>query len=191
MSPPKLLDFPPEAHEAPELEVMLAGCATDPERKAVREAFHTFSQGDPGAFSIQLAVLLTAHARALKAAPDAFNKAVANTFSEVNDTVVSHRLAVKEAQAALSKDVATLGQQAALAKGDLGQLREELSKCSEALQKIFAGIIDERRAFQAAAQALESISERRIVMGLVSAFAAGVASCGVAVWIWRALCGGF
>ena len=191
MSPPKLIDFPPEAQEAPELEVMLASCATDPERKAVREAFHTFSQGDPGAFSIQLAVLLTAHARALKAAPDAFNKAVANTFSEVNDTVVSHRLAVKEAQAALSKDVATLGQQAALAKGDLGQLREELSKCSEALQKIFAGIIDERRAIQAAAQALESISERRIVMGLVAAFAAGVASCGVAVWIWRALCGGF
>ena len=46
-----------------------------------------------------------------------------------------------------------------LAKGDLGQLREELSKCLEALQKIFAGIVDERRAIQAAAQALESISE--------------------------------
>ena len=170
---------------------MLAGCATDPERKAVREAFHTFSQGDPGAFSIQLAVLLTAHAQALKAAPDALKKAVANTFSEVNDTVASHRLAVKEAQAALSQDVETIGQQVALANGDLGQLREELSKCSEALQKIFACIIDERRAIQAAAQALESISERRIVMGLVAAFAAGVASCGVAVWIWRALCGGF
>jgi len=191
VSPPKLIDFPPEAHEAPELEVMLAGCATEPERKAVREAFHTFSQGDPGAFSIQLAVLLTAHARALRAAPDAFKKAVANMFSEVSDTVASHRLAVKEAQAALSKDVATVGQQAALAQGDLGQLREELSKCSETLQKLFAGVIDERRAVQAAAQALESISERRIVMGLVAAFAAGVASCGVAVWIWRALCGGF
>jgi hypothetical protein len=52
--------------EPPEMEVMLSGCANDAERKAVREAFHVFAQGDPGAFSVTFAVLLQAHASALK-----------------------------------------------------------------------------------------------------------------------------
>ena len=191
MSEPKLIDFPVEEHEPAALEVMLAGCVTDAECKAVREAFYTFAQGDPDAFAVQLAVLLTAHARALKTAPEAFRKAGERVSSEVVEAIASHRLSVKEAAAVLSKEAANVGQQAALAGQDLCQLREELSKCSDAFRNIFAGVIDERRAIQAAAQALESISERRIVMGLVAAFAAGVASCGVAVWIWRALCGGF
>ena len=189
MSPPKLVQFPVEASEPAELEVMLAGCATDAERKAVREAFYTFAQGDPDAFAVQLAVLLTAHARALKTAPEAFRKAGERVSSEVIETIASHRLSVKEAAAVLSKEAANVGQQAALAGQDLCQLREELSKCSDGLRNIFAGVIDERRAIQAAAQSLESISERRILIGLTAAFAAGVVSCAVGVWIWRVLCG--
>ena len=102
---------------------------------------------------------------------------------------LSHRLSVKEAAAVLAKEAANVGQQAALAGQDLGHLREELSKCSEALRTIFPGVIDERRAIQAAVQSLESISERRILIGLTAAFAAGVVSCAVGVWIWRVLCG--
>ena len=90
MNEPKLIDFPVEEHEPAALEVMLAGCATDAERKAVREAFYTFAQGDPGAFAVQLAVLLTAHARALKTAPEAFRKAGERVSSEVVETIASH-----------------------------------------------------------------------------------------------------
>jgi hypothetical protein len=188
VSPPKLIDFPAEAHEAPELEVMLAGCATDAERKAVREAFYTFAQGDPGAFAVQLAVLLMAHARALKTAPEAFRKTGERVSSEVIEAIASHRLSVKEAAAVLSKEAANVGHQAALAGQDLCQLREELSKCSGALRNIFAGIIDGRRAIHAAAESLESISERRILIGLTAAFVVGAASCGLALWIWRLVC---
>jgi hypothetical protein len=70
MSQPNLIELPAKEHEQPELEVMLSGCATEPERKAVREAFHTFAQGDPGAFGVQFSVLLIAHAHALKAASE-------------------------------------------------------------------------------------------------------------------------
>jgi Flp pilus assembly pilin Flp len=188
MSEPKLIDFPAEAHEAAELEVMLAGCATEAERKAVREAFYTFAQGDPGTFGVQFAVLLAAHARALKAAPEALKKAVTGTFGEVNNTVASHRVAVKQAQATLSQEVATVGQQAAVANQDLRQLREELSKCSGTLQDVFAGLVEERKTIQAATGTILSISERRIIFGLLAAFAAGVVSCGAAVWIWTVLC---
>ena len=188
MSEPKLIDFPVEEHEPVALEVMLAGCATNAERKAVREAFYTFAQGDPDAFAVQLAVLLTAHARALKTAPEAFRKAGERVSSEVIETIASHRLSVKEAAAVLSKEAANVGQQAALAGQDLCQLREELSKCSDALRNIFAGVIDERRAIQAAAESLESISEQRILIGLTTAFVVGAASCGLALWIWRLVC---
>ena len=188
MNEPKLIDFPVEEHEAAALGVMLAGCATDAERKAVREAFYTFAQGDPDAFAVQLAVLLTAHARALKTAPEAFRKAGERVSSEVIETIASHRLSVKEAAAVLSKEAANVGQQATLAGQDLCQLREELSKCSDGLRNIFAGVIDERRAIQAAAESLESISERRILIGLAAAFVAGAASCGLALWIWRLVC---
>ena len=112
MSEPKLIDFPVEEHEPAALEVMLAGCVTDAERKAVREAFYTFAQGDPGAFAVQLAVLLTAHARALKTAPEAFRKAGERVSSEVVETIASHRLSVREAAAVLSKEAANVGQQA-------------------------------------------------------------------------------
>jgi hypothetical protein len=108
--------------------------------------------------------------------------------SEVVETIASHRLSVREAAAVLSKEAANVGHQAALAGQDLCQLREELSKCSDALRNIFAGVIDERRAIQAAAQSLESISERRILFGLTTAFIVGAASCGLALWIWRLVC---
>jgi hypothetical protein len=167
---------------------MLRGYATDAERKAVREAFYTFAQGDPGAFGVQFAVLLMAHARALESAPEAFAKVGQRVSAEVTDAIASHRLSVKEAAAVLSKEAANVGQQAALAGQDLCQLRDELSKCSDALRNIFAGVTDERRAIQAAAQASESISERRILIGLTAAFIVGAASCGLALWILRLVC---
>jgi hypothetical protein len=70
MSQPNLIELPTKEHERPELEVMLSGCSSDSERKAVREAFHTFAQGDPGAFGVQFSVLLSAHANALKSASE-------------------------------------------------------------------------------------------------------------------------
>ena len=51
----QLIELPEEPPEKPELEIMLSGCVTDAERKAVRDAFHTFAQGDPGGFSVQFA----------------------------------------------------------------------------------------------------------------------------------------
>jgi len=39
MSEPKLIDFPIEEHEPAALEVMLASCASDAERKAVEARF--------------------------------------------------------------------------------------------------------------------------------------------------------
>jgi hypothetical protein len=44
----KLLEPSNQLPEKPELGILLKGCVTDTERKAVHEAFYTFAQGDPG-----------------------------------------------------------------------------------------------------------------------------------------------
>ena len=73
----KLLELFNQLPEKPELGILLKGCATDAERKAVHEAFYTFAQGDPGGFSVQFAVLLQTHARMLKCAPEQLRRALA------------------------------------------------------------------------------------------------------------------
>jgi hypothetical protein len=48
----KLIGFPQQPPDPPELEYLLHGCADETERNVVRRAFHTFAMGDPGGFSI-------------------------------------------------------------------------------------------------------------------------------------------
>jgi hypothetical protein len=180
-----LLELPLEIHESPELEVMLSGCATEPERKAVREAFNTFAEGDPKGFAAQFNTLLVAHARALKLAPEALKTAVTGPFRQVSDGLVSHRAAMTAVTSALSKDVEAIREQATLVVKDAEDLRGCFGKWSQALEAVLQGVVKEREAIHEATEAILSISERRIVLGLVAAFAAGVASCSIVIWAWR------
>ena len=92
--------------EKPELGILLSGCVTDAERKAVRETFYTFAQGDPGSFSVQFAVLLQAHARALKYAPEQLRKTLATELAQMDEVIVSNRMALSTAASAIAKDAA-------------------------------------------------------------------------------------
>ena len=51
----------------PELSVMLDLYAEEGDRDAIRKAYFGLAHGDPSTFAVQFSVLLTAHARALKA----------------------------------------------------------------------------------------------------------------------------
>src|SRR6516164_4524528 len=50
-----------------ELSVMLDLYSEEADRNAIRKAYFGLAHGDPGTFAVQFAVLLTAHAQALKA----------------------------------------------------------------------------------------------------------------------------
>jgi hypothetical protein len=63
MNGEKLIARPDPPDERPESEFILGGYAPDNGRKAIREAFHTFAQGDPGGFNVQLAVSYSRHTR--------------------------------------------------------------------------------------------------------------------------------
>src|SRR5271165_5638047 len=195
MNGEKLIVFPDPPHERAELEFILSGCTTDDERKAIAQAFHTFAQGDPRSFSVQFAVLLQAHLEALKSAPKRLGQAVATEFSNIGDLLLAHRAFVKEAGSAIAKHAVDWREEVAKLREDIAKLREqivELSDCdNRSRESVLAKIVEERKAIQKAAEEILSISERRILLGLAAAFAAGVVSYPILsaaiALIWRAL----
>ena len=102
----KSLGFAQTSLDSPELEFLLHGCTDDNERNVVRYAFHAFARGDPGGFSIQFAVLLQAHARALKSVPERLRRVVTTELATMSESLAVHRLSIKEAESAIVK---TLG----------------------------------------------------------------------------------
>jgi len=178
MNGEKLVVLPDPPHERPELEFILSGCATDDERKAIVKAFHTFAQGDPGGFSVQFAVILRAHAQALKSAPERLRKAVETEFAKVGDLLLAHKASVKEAGSAIAKHAADWREEVVVLSEDIAKLREQIVELSDSnnrsLENVLAKIVEERKAIQKAAEEILSISERRILLGLAAAFAAGL-----------------
>src|SRR6516165_9163513 len=112
----------------PELGILLSGCVTDAERKAVRETFYMFAQGDPGSFSVQFAVLLQAHAGALKCAPEQLRKTLATETGQVSDVIVSNRMALNTAACAIAKDAAGIHDRVVRLAQFRCELEETISK---------------------------------------------------------------
>lgn len=195
MNGEKLIVFPDPPHERAELEFILSGCTTDDERKAISQAFHTFAQGDPGSFSVQFAVLLHAHSEALKSAPKRLGQAVATEFANIGDLLLAHKTFVKEAGSAIAKHALDCREEVAKLYEDIAKLREqivELSDCdNRSRESVLAKIVEERKAIEKAAEEILSISERRILLGLAAAFAAGLVFKpvlgAIIAWIWRML----
>ena len=195
MNGEKLIVLSDPPHERPELEFILSGCTTDDERKAIVQAFHTFAQGDPGSFSVQFAVLLRAHAAALKSAPERMRKAVGIEFANFGDLLLAHKASVREAGSALAKYAKDLQEEVEMVCEDIRKLREQIVELSDSdnrsRESVLAKIVEEREAIQKAAEMILSVSERRVLMGLTAAFAVGVVCypvlSAVISWVWRML----
>ena len=164
----------------PELEIMLRGCATDAERKAVGEAFYTFAQGDPGGFSVQFAVLLQAHARVLKCAPDRLRKVLASELAQVTDVIISNRSAFEGSASTIAKDAAEIHNQVTLLAEFNQKSRELTNKTREseaaARETFLTRIGRETHAIQDAAQLILSISERWMLVALFAVYLIGIVS---------------
>ena len=73
------------------LDFLLAGVRDENQRKLVRSAYFAFASGDPNTFAVQFAVLLKAHALALKTAPTKLQRALTEEVHKVSDLLVAHR----------------------------------------------------------------------------------------------------
>lgn len=180
MSGQKLIGFPHQPPDAPELEYLLHGCADETERNLVRHAFHTFALGDPGGFSIQFAALLQAHARALKSAPERLRKAVAIEFAAMSDSLAAHRSSLKEAEIGMGKNVEGIYEQVVSLTEETQELRTVISQMREAEDAarvtLFTRVSEETQKIQDAAESILDISTKRILIALATAYVMGVAS---------------
>jgi hypothetical protein len=187
----KLLGFAQVSPDSPELEFLLHGCTDDNERNVVRYAFHAFGRGDPGGFSIQFAVLLQAHARALKSVPDRLRKVVATELATMSDSLVVHRLSIKEAESAIVKDAEEIRQGVVSLSEEIREFRTLINQMREteipAREKLLSTISEERKAIHDAAESILDISVKRILMSIAAAYLMGLASYPVILTLVRGL----
>jgi hypothetical protein len=187
----KLLGFAQVSPDSAELEFLLHGCTDDNERNVVRYAFHAFARGDPGGFSIQFAVLLQAHARALKSVPDRLRKVVATELATMSDSLAVHRLSIKEAESAIVKDALEIREGVVSLNEEIRELRSLINKMREteivAREEFLSRISEERKAVQDAAESILDISVKRILIAIATAYVMGLASYPVVLAIVRGL----
>jgi len=176
----KLLGFAQVSPDSPELEFLLHGCTDDNERNVVRYAFHAFARGDPGGFSIQFAVLLQAHSRALKSVPDRLRKVVATELATMSDSLVVHRLSIKEVESAIVKVVEEIRQRVVSLSEEIREFRSLINQIHEteiaAREKFLSRIGEERKTIQDAAESVLDISVKRILIAIAAAYLMGLAS---------------
>jgi len=181
--------------EKPELGILLKGCVTDAERKAVHEAFYTFAQGDPGGFSVQFTVLLQAHARILKCAPEQLRKALAMELEHITDVIVSSRSLLNNSASTITKDAADIHDQVVWLAEFQRELRVLVSKMREseaaAREKFLARISDETNAIRDAAESIISISGRWMLVAIIGVYLMGMVSypvfAGLITWLEKVL----
>jgi hypothetical protein len=187
----KSLGFAPTSPDSPELEFLLHGCTDDNERNVVRYAFHAFARGDPGGFSIQFAVLLQAHARALKLVPERLRKVVAMELTSLSDSLAVHRLSIKEAENAIVRDAGEIREGVVSLTEEIGEFGTLINQMREsdmaAREDWLSRISEERKAIQDAAESILDISVKRILMAIAAAYLMGLASYPVILALVRGL----
>ena len=136
-----LLGFAQVSPDPPELEFLLHGCTDDNERNVVRYAFHAFARGDPGGFSIQFAVLLQAHARALKSVTERLRKVVATEFAIISDSLAAHQLSIQEAERAIVKHAGEIREGVVSLAEEIREIRTLINQIHEAEIPVRARIV--------------------------------------------------
>jgi negative regulator of replication initiation len=162
------------------LDLLLSGVTKEADRKAVTVAYYEFATGDPNTFPVQFAILLKAHAFALKVAPNRLQKTIAAEVHKMSDLLVAHQDAVK-------KTANALGLSPTSQKADSKEVLDAVAALSQQIQHYFAR---ERAALKEqldqtqrisivndkAIELLANLSAHRIIVGLGLAYVAGLLS---------------
>jgi hypothetical protein len=187
----KLLGFAQQSPDSPELEFLLHGCSDDNARNVVRYAFHAFARGDPGGFSIQFAVLLQAHARALKSVPERLRKVVAMELASLSDSLAVHGLSIKDGQSQITKDAREIREGVVSLAEEIREIRTLINQMREteiqAREMFLSGIGEERKKIQDAAESILDISVKRILAAIAATYVMGLASYPVILALVRGL----
>jgi hypothetical protein len=158
------------------LDLLLSGVKDQGQRKQITSAYYAFANGDPETFAVQFAVLLRAHASALKSLPVRLEKALAAETHRISDVVIAHQASVERMVSFMNHTPASNG----VGEGRLdalsevqNQIQEQLIAHAEILraerERIASAVATHGRLFQ-------KLAAQRILLGLILSFVAGVLS---------------
>jgi hypothetical protein len=165
------LDYFRNRTENPELELLLSGCSNGQQREAVLSLSTRSLMATKKGFAAKFAVLLHAHAAALRGTPERILAAVQPLLSE-------HERNVADAAARASQACGDLKEQVGAALEAQAQLRELVTqgRATEiaARDQFFQAVAAESRKVTDAAADILSISEKRIALGLLISYLLGI-----------------
>ena len=154
------------------LELLLSGVKDQGQRKQITSAYYAFASGDPQTFAVQFAVLLRAHASALKSLPVRLEKSLAAETRKLGDLVIAHQKSVERMASLMSQEAEKSG------GGEVGvdyekiqiQIEEQLAAHAEVLKSEREEIV----SAVAANGRLEKLTAHRILLGLILSYIAGL-----------------
>jgi hypothetical protein len=157
------------------LDLLLNGVKDQGQRKQNTSAYYAFASGDPETFAVQFAVILRAHASALKSLPVRLEKALVTETRKLGDVVIAHQRSVE-------RFASLIGQE--MEKCEVGEGSDAYAKTRQAIENKLAShaeiVRSEREkivsAVAANGQLLQRVVGQRILLGLTLSYLAGVLS---------------
>jgi hypothetical protein len=116
---------------------------------------------------------------------------VATELATMSDSLVVHRLSIKEAESAIVKDAEEIRQGVVSLSEEIREFRTLINQMREteipAREKLLSTISEERKAIHDAAESILDISVKRILMSIAAAYLMGLASYPVILTLVRGL----
>jgi hexokinase len=109
----------------------------------------------------------------------------------MSDFLVAHRLSLREAESAITKDAREIREGVVSLAEEIREIRALINQMRETeipAREMFLNTIgEERKAIQGAAESILDISAKRILMAIAAAYVMGLASYPVILALVRAL----
>ena len=167
-----------------ELDVLLDGFKDEAQRDAIRNAYHDFACSDPRTFPAQFAVLLQAHSKTLKNAPERFRSTLADETKAIAATIATQRAALKEWDTALKQNVAVSAEHVERIRESIDVLIAAIQHNNELTRTALAEATAQSKRTAELATVLTRLSARKIAASLALAFLYGLlVACGALLFL--------
>jgi len=171
----------------PELELILSACKSEEARNAMRDMYYTMAAGDPKSFPVQFALLLTGHVSAMREAPDALRKVIAEEVQKIMEPLAAYQTAVRGSAAAVEAHSAVSAEQVesikAVVREELRQHRaaslQELTK----LRRLTASVESSTEKVGLQIESLSDIRVNLIISGFFLVYVAGAFTLPLIEWL--------
>jgi hypothetical protein len=152
------------------LELLLSGIKDKEQRTTIANAYYSFGNGDPDTFPVRFAILLKAHAAALKLVPTRLERVLATEMKPIRDALAAHQTFLENSSLLPSKPNRG-GDILEEIRSFRADLQEQLTTHSQLLRAEREAVVSNITTTHSL---LKSLAAHRIVVGLLLSYLAGL-----------------